>query len=121
MAKMNLSLAAAFLPRGYKMKPDKHPRDFVLNDELWPADDQWPSYFPGKTVWLFMDEYHATLPGDETYSRIIVSSGNGEGWIFSRPLVQKITVEHVLQLIKMPICQYQLAQLGFKPWREHDS
>ena len=118
---MKWCLAAASLPRGINMRPDKHPRDFVLNDELWPANGDWPSYFPGNKVWVFMDEYHATLPGDETYSRIIVSSGNGEGWIFSRPLIQKVTVEHVLQLIKIPICQYQLAQLGFKPWREHDS
>ncbi len=56
------------------MRPTKQPRDVVLNDELWPADDSWLHYYPGKTVWVFMDEYHATLPGDETYSRIIVSA-----------------------------------------------
>lgn len=101
------------------MRPTKKPRDFVLNDELWPADDGWPSYFPEKTVWVFMDEYHATLPGDESYSRIIVSHGDGKGWIFSRPVVQKNTVESVLQNIEIPISQNQLAYLGFKPWVEH--
>jgi len=100
------------------MRLTKKPGDFVLNDELWPADKNWPSFFPNNTVWVFMDEYHATLPGDENYSRIIVSHGNGEGWIFSRPIVQKTTVDSVLQNITIPISQTQLIELGFKPWKE---
>ena len=103
------------------MRPTKKPRDFVLNDELWPADNDWPNYFPENTVWVFMDEYHATLPGDESYSRIIVSHGDGKGWIFSRPVVQRNAVESVLQSIEIPISQIQLSYLGFKPWIEHES
>ncbi len=111
---------AVILHQGRPMLTSKKPRDFVLNDELWPADSHWSNYFPGQRVWILMDEYHAQLPGDQNYCRIIVSDGNSYGWIYSRPIVEKQHVETVLQNIELPVSEHQLSKLGFLPWSEHD-
>jgi len=98
----------------------KSPRDFVFIDELWPADKDWPSVYPGNKVWVFMDEYWATLPGDQDYRRLIISGGEGEGWIFKRRLNKKVEVSEILLSIQTPIREKQLRALGFRRWRQLD-
>lgn len=94
----------------------KQPRDFVLIDELWPAAHDWTSSFPGEKVWVFMDEYWATLPGDQDYRRLIISGGEGNGWVYKRPLNDKEDVAQMLLKIRTPVRQKQLKDLGFKAW-----
>lgn len=94
----------------------KQPRDFVLIDELWPAAHDWSNLYPGKKVWVFMDEYWAALPGDQSYRRLIISPGEGEGWIYKRALRDKEDVAQTLLRIQSPIRQSQLKDLDFKPW-----
>lgn len=94
----------------------KQPRDFVAIDELWPAADGWPQYYPAQTVWVFMDEYRAELPGDEDYVRIIISGGDHTGWQYSRPLAARQEVQGVLSALCLPISEQQLQRLGFKAW-----
>lgn len=94
----------------------KSPRDFVQIDELRDADPQWPSYFIGRQVWIFADEYRAELPGDEDYSRILVHAGPDTGWQYRRPLSEKQEVAQVLAAIREPVSQQQLSELGFSEW-----
>lgn len=98
----------------------KAPRDFVFLDELWPADCHWPNVFPGNKVWVFMDEYQATLPGDQDYSRLIISGGEGKGWIYKRRLSDKESVSEMLCEIQLPVSEEQLKQLGFELWSQLD-
>ena len=94
----------------------KTPRDFVHVDDLWEADDQWSHYFIAQKVWVYVDEYRAELAGDQDYSRIIVHSTSEQGWMYKRPLKDKAIVEHVLNTIKCPVSEEQLADLGFIEW-----
>jgi hypothetical protein len=95
----------------------KKPRDFVHIDELWDADDLWPQYFIQQSVWIYSDEYRAELTGDEDYIRIVIHSGTNQGWLFSRRLEDKKTVEKVLNKITIPISEKQLKDLGFVIWK----
>ena len=99
----------------------KAPRDFVHVDGLWPADSDWASYYIGSKVWVFADEYHADLVGDEYYSRIIIYAGNGEGWIYHRRLTDKANVQKTLSKIQVPVSEKQLEMLGFTRWQEEFS
>ena len=94
----------------------KSPRDFVHIDELWQADRRWPSYFIGRQVWVYADEYHAELPGDEDYCRILIHAGPGAGWQYRRSLADKRKVAAVLAAIRQPVSQQQLGDLGFSRW-----
>jgi hypothetical protein len=94
----------------------KSPRDFVHIDELWKADLEWPDYFLADKLWIFADEYRPGLIGDEDYCRIIVQAGGDWGWLFTRPLDDKRTVERTLRQISQPVSQTQLQKLGFVPW-----
>ncbi len=95
----------------------KQPRDFVHVDALWEADGAWPHYFLEQQVWIFVDEYRAELSGDEDYSRILIHSGEDEGWLFSRPLTEKPEVDATLDKIKLPVSELQLKALGFTAWK----
>ncbi len=96
----------------------KQPRDFVHLDELWPAAEDWPAVYPGNKVWVFMDEYWATLAGDVDYRRLIISGGEGNGWIYKRRLENKEEVANTLLKLRTPIKQKQLKELGFKVWQQ---
>lgn len=100
------------------MQGGKQPRDFVHIDELWEADEHWPDYYFENKVWIYADEYNAELIGDEDYSRIIVHSSNETGWLFSRPLKDKKTVEQTLKTIQIPVSEQQLEKIGFVPWKD---
>ncbi|MEH6593745.1 MAG: hypothetical protein V7746_25985 [Halioglobus sp.] len=95
----------------------KSPRDFVHIDEFWEADDRWNQYYFRKKVWVYFDEYRAELPGDETYSRIIIRSAEDEGWLFSRSLCEKSIVQKTVAKITQPVSEQQLKELGFSAWR----
>ena len=94
----------------------KMPRDFVHVDEFWQADNQWEKYYIRQKVWVYFDEYRAELPGDQTYSRIIIHSGSDEGWLFHRPLAEKDLVHLTLDQIAKPVSEKQLKYLGFTAW-----
>jgi hypothetical protein len=100
------------------MRVRKQPRDFVQLDELWEADEHWPGYYIEQKVWVYADEYHAELAGDEDYSRIIVQSSDDAGWLLSRRLKDKNTVKQALQAIQRPVCEQQLEELGFTRWKD---
>ena len=101
------------------MKPSrKQPRDFVSIDELWEADPHWDNYFIDNKVWVFVDEYHAQLTGDEDYCRIIIHSDAAKGWLFTRPLKEKTQLQTTLAAIEKPVSKQQLETLGFVPWDE---
>ncbi|MEH6519422.1 MAG: hypothetical protein V7742_22320 [Halioglobus sp.] len=95
----------------------KAPRDFVHIDEFWEADDQWNQYYFRQKVWVYFDEYRAELPGDETYSRIIIRSTEDEGWLFSRNLSEKNIVHETADRITLPVSELQLKELGFGSWK----
>ncbi len=86
-------------------------------DEFWRADKHWTSYFIGTSVWVYCDEYHPGLIGDEDYCRIIVHSSNTDGLIYQRPLSDRPALDNVLQKIVHPVSERQLLDLGFKWWR----
>lgn len=94
----------------------KKPRDFVHIDEFWRADSHWARYFIGNTVWVYYDEYHPGLIGDEDYCRIIVHAGNTDGLIYKRPLSEQHTLDNVIEKIEHPLSEQQLLDLGFKWW-----
>lgn len=94
----------------------KTPRDFVHVDEFWQADEQWKKYYIQQKVWVYCDEYRAELPGDQTYSRIIIHSASDQGWMFHRPLSEKDLVHRTLDKIALPVSEQQLEYLGFTPW-----
>lgn len=96
----------------------KKPRDFVQVDELWVADEDWPCYFLENKIWVFVDEYHGGLMGDEDYSRIVIHSGDSSGWLYSRNLQNKQQVHEALMSIRRPVAEHQLKQLGFIRWHE---
>lgn len=100
------------------MQWKKQPRDFVHVDEFWPADEHWPEYYIDNKVWVYADEYRAGLIGDEDYSRIIIHCNNDNGWLFSRSLEDKESVEQALQAITFPVSQKQLEAIGFIPWKD---
>jgi hypothetical protein len=100
------------------MQRGKQPRDFVHVDEFWEADEHWPRYYIGNKVWVFADEYRAELAGDEDYSRIIIHSNHDTGWLFSRRLKDKSTVEQALQAIQLPVSEQQLEAIGFTRWTD---
>ncbi len=96
----------------------KAPRDFVHIDELWAADSAWPQYFLQQSVWVYADEYRAELTGDEDYMRIIIHSGENQGWIFNRRLKEQAKVHEVLKKIAIPVSEQQLENLGFAMWKD---
>ena len=61
------------------MATRKEPRDFVQLNEFWQADTSWPQYFYQHKVWVYADEYHTDLIGDESYSRIVIHGGHNQG------------------------------------------
>lgn len=95
----------------------KKPRDFVHVDEFWNADDHWPSYFLGNTVWVYYDEYNPGLIGDEDYCRILVHTSENSGLIYKRPLSDKPELDALLQEIERPVSEQQLVNLGFRWWQ----
>ena len=94
----------------------KEPRDFVHLDEFQVADDLWKSYFLGKKIWIFVDEYRGVLPGDLDYSRIVIHRGDDKGWLYSRRLEEQREVHGVLEKIIVPVSEAQLKALGFIQW-----
>lgn len=98
------------------MASRKRPRDFVFIDDFWDADEAWDEYYLNQSVWVFMDEYHATLAGDEDYCRIIVYSSSDRGWKYSRRLKEREHVHAVSEAIKKPVSEKNLMALGFEPW-----
>ena len=96
----------------------KQPRDFVQTDEFWEADKHWPEYYFENKIWIYADEYHPGVIGDEDYSRIVIHSGNDTGWIFSRQLKDKSIVQQALQAIQIPVSEQQLKEIGFIPWKD---
>lgn len=102
------------------MRPTKRPRDFVHVDELWEADEAWRSHFIEGLVWVFSDEYRAELSGDESYSRIIIHAGDNEGWLYIRPLAEKMEVANILSALVRPVSEKQLSQIGFTRWEQGD-
>ena len=96
----------------------KTPRDFVHVDEFWEADESWLRYFFQQKVWVYVNEYRAELTGDEDYSRILIHSGQDEGWLFSRSLKDRNSVHETLQQIEVPVSEKQLEALGFVSWKE---
>ncbi|MEH6558886.1 MAG: hypothetical protein V7459_11365 [Oceanicoccus sp.] len=96
--------------------PRKKPRDFVYIDELWEADEDWPCYFLENKIWVFVDEYHPGLIGDEDYSRIIIHADDSSGWLYSRSLQEKQKVHQTLITIRRPVAERQLKRLGFIRW-----
>ena len=100
------------------MRWRKQPRDFVQIDEFWEADDNWPAYYIDNKVWVYADQYAAEIIGDEDYSRIVIHSGHDKGWLYSRSLEDKHTVQQVLQAIKIPVSEQQLVDIGFIRWKD---
>jgi hypothetical protein len=99
-------------------KADKSPRDFVYQDRFIEADKNWPRYFYRNCIWLYADEYHAALSGDEDYSRIVIHVSESYGWLYSRPLQQRDKVLNTLNKIQAPVSVKQLRQLGFIEWHD---
>jgi hypothetical protein len=96
----------------------KQPRDFVHVDEFWEADENWSCYFLQNKIWVFVDEYHPGLIGDEDYSRIIIHSGDSSGWLYSRNLKDRQQVHDTLTTIRRPVAEHQLEKLGFIRWHK---
>ena len=55
--------------------PPKKPRDFIWLDELRKAALDWPEQYPGNKVWLNIHEYRASLAGDLSHLRLLISGG----------------------------------------------
>ena len=98
----------------------KKPRDFVHMDELVAADEDWPSYFIGRSVWVYADEYRAELPGDRNYCRIIITAGGDQGWYYQRPLQDRDEVLGTLDSLNDPLSVRHLKTLNFTSWNGRD-
>ncbi len=92
----------------------KQPRDFIWLDDLIQADSDWPDNYPGHQVWINLHEYKATLAGDSSYLKLLISGGNNCNLVWQTTPDGSHELQRILKKITPPLSFKTLKALGFK-------
>ncbi len=92
----------------------KQPRDFIWRDEFITAADDWPHHYPNNQLWLNLHEYKASLAGDQSYLRLLVSGSHDCNLIWQGTLEDSHNLNRILHLLIPPLSYKTLLQLGFQ-------
>lgn len=96
----------------------KKPRDFIWLDELRPAGSDWPEYYPGHKVWLNIHEYRASLAGDRSHLRLLISGGPGSHLIWQTTPDGAHELHRTLLCLPKILGYQALIDRGFQ-WKEN--
>lgn len=91
----------------------KQPRDFIWLDELKSADLDWPELYPGHKVWIHLHEYRATLNGEFSHLKLVISGGSDCFLIWNTTPDATHEMQKVLSSLEEPLSYKQLVASGF--------
>lgn len=92
----------------------KQPRDFIWLDEFQTADKDWPKHYPGNQVWVNIHEYKATLAGDASYLRLLISGDHNCNLVWQTTPDAPHDLQRITRQLRTPISFIALQALGFK-------
>lgn len=98
----------------------KQPRDFVWLDEFQPAVNDWPESYPGNKVWLNIHEYKATLAGDASYLRLLISGSHNCNLVWQTKPDAAHELARLMSSISQPLSFASLKTLGFRYYEDDD-
>lgn len=98
----------------------KQPRDFVWLDEFQLALNDWPEHYPGNQVWVNLHEYKASLAGDASYLRLLISGAHNCNLIWQTTPDGAHDLQRLLANIKPPLSFDTLRNLGFSYFDNDD-
>jgi hypothetical protein len=91
----------------------KQPRDFIWLDEFKLADNDWPEQYPGNQVWINLHEYKATLAGDASYLRLLISGGHNCNLVWQTTPDATHDLQRLMKKLTLPLSFNSLQKLGF--------
>jgi hypothetical protein len=98
----------------------KQPRDFIWLDEFQLADDDWPENYPGGRIWINLHEYKATLAGDASYLKLLLSGGQSCNLVWKSTPDAAHDLQRILQRLTQPLSFINLQKQGFKFYDSDD-
>jgi len=96
----------------------KKPRDFIWLDELRKATPDWPEQYPGNKVWLNIHEYRASLAGDLSHLRLLISGGPDSHLVWQTTPDGAHELARTLVTLPDDLSYSALLDMGFK-WKEN--
>lgn len=92
----------------------KQPRDFVWHDEFQDSALDWPKCYPGNKVWINVHEYKATLAGDASYLRILISGNHDCNLVWKTKPDGAHDLQRMIRQLPKPLGFSALQRLGFR-------
>lgn len=98
----------------------KQPRDFIWLDEFQKALGDWPESYPGSKVWINIHEYKATLTGDASYLRLLISGAHDCNLVWQTAPEAGHVLKKVMASITHPLSFESLKAQGFQYYEDND-
>ncbi|MBL4799948.1 MAG: hypothetical protein JKY50_21325 [Oleispira sp.] len=98
----------------------KQPRDFIWQDDFQYAKDDWPENYPGNKVWVNIHEYRATLAGDASYLRLLISGAHDCNLVWQTTPDGAHELQRLLASLTMPLSFKALRDSGFSYFEDAD-
>ena len=98
----------------------KQPRDFIWQDDFQYAEDDWPENYPGNKVWVNIHEYRATLAGDASYLRILISGAHDCNLVWQTTPDGAHELHRLLASLTLPLSFKTLRDSGFSYFENAD-
>lgn len=98
----------------------KQPRDFIWLDEFQNAVNDWPDSYPGNKVWINIHEYKATLAGDASYLRLLISGSHNCNLVWQTKPDSAHELKRMMTSITHPLSFKSLKEMGFQFHEDDD-
>lgn len=98
----------------------KQPRDFIWKDEFQSAKNDWPENYPGNKVWVNIHEYQATLIGDVSYLRLLISGAHDCNLVWQTTPDGAHDLQRLISNLKTPLSFKILQNAGFSYFKDSD-